>query len=121
MHKKSRTFRWCLQFGAYDLKNPDYEDWTERNISHTYVHPQFDNYAAYFDLAILQLIKPIQYSERISPMCLPQQNDSRTPGVNFINVLCTAFTHVDPKRLKKTVMSALSFCTFGLREHKSCT
>jgi len=28
-----------------------------------------------------------------------------TPGVNFINILCTAFTLVDPKRVKNTVKS----------------
>jgi len=30
-----------------------------------------------------------------------------TPGLNFINVLRTAFTHVDPKYAKKTVKSAV--------------
>ncbi len=42
-------------------------------------------------------------------------------GVNFINVLCTAFTHVDPECAKKTFKSAVSFGSFGFYEHKSCT
>jgi len=41
--------------------------------------------------------------------------------LNFINVLCTAFTHVDPKCAKKTVKSAVSFDAFGTYEPKSCT
>jgi hypothetical protein len=43
------------------------------------------------------------------------------PGVNFINVLHSAFTHVDPECAKKTVKSAVSFGTFGTYERKSCT
>jgi len=44
-----------------------------------------------------------------------------TPAVNFINVLRTAFTHVDPKCAKKTVKSAVSFGTFGTYRRISCT
>jgi len=43
------------------------------------------------------------------------------PGLNFINVLRTAFTHVDPECAKKTVKSAVSFGAFGTYERKSCT
>ena len=32
-----------------------------------------------------------------------------TPGVNFINVLCTAFALVDRKSVKNTVKSLVSF------------
>ncbi len=44
-----------------------------------------------------------------------------TLDVNFINILCTAITHVGPERAKKTVKSALSFYAFGFHEHNSCT
>jgi hypothetical protein len=43
-----------------------------------------------------------------------------TPGLNFINILRTAFTHVDPEYAKKTVKSAASFGAFGTYERKSC-
>jgi hypothetical protein len=36
-----------------------------------------------------------------------------TPGVSFINVLHTAFEFIDPKSVKITVMSSMSFYTFG--------
>jgi len=35
------------------------------------------------------------------------------PVVNFINVLCSAFTHVDPKRVKNTVKSSVHFTLSG--------
>jgi len=44
-----------------------------------------------------------------------------TPGVDFINILRTAFTHVDPECAKKTVKAAVSFGTFGTYQRKSCT
>jgi len=44
----------------------------------------------------------------------------RKPGINFINVLRTAFTFLDPKREKKILMTWLS--SFSLRSYgrKSC-
>jgi len=44
-----------------------------------------------------------------------------TPGLNFINVLRTAFTLVDPKSIKKTLMTKLYFLHFwDLRVQKLC-
>ncbi len=43
-----------------------------------------------------------------------------TPGLNFINVLRTAFTLIDPKSVKNTVKSKVSFYTFGIYGRKSC-
>jgi len=42
-------------------------------------------------------------------------------GVNFTNVLRTAFALVDPESVKNTVKSSVSFYTFGINERKSCT
>ncbi len=44
-----------------------------------------------------------------------------TPGLNFIIILCTVFTLVDPKSAKNTVKSLVSFYAFGIYERKSCT
>jgi len=50
-----------------------------------------------------------------------QEGKGQTEGVNFINVLCTAFALVDPKSVKNTVKLSVSFYTFGIYERKSCT
>jgi hypothetical protein len=42
-------------------------------------------------------------------------------GVNFTNVLRTAFTLVDCKSVKNTFKSPESFYAFGICERKSCT
>jgi hypothetical protein len=44
-----------------------------------------------------------------------------TWGVNFINVLRTAFTRVNSKSVKNTVKSSVSFKAFGIYERKSYT
>jgi len=42
-------------------------------------------------------------------------------GLNFINVLCTAITLVDPESVKNTVKSSVSFYPLGICRPKSCT
>ncbi len=42
-------------------------------------------------------------------------------GLNFINVLCTAFAGADPKSVKKILLTYLVyFYTFRIHDHKSC-
>jgi len=43
-----------------------------------------------------------------------------TPGVNFTNLLSTAFKSAGPKSVKKTVKLSIFFA-FGIYEFKSCT
>jgi hypothetical protein len=38
-----------------------------------------------------------------------KSENSQKPGLNFINVLCTAFTLADPKNIKKTVKLSIFF------------
>jgi hypothetical protein len=40
------------------------------------------------------------------------------PGLNFIDILCTAFSHTEPKSVKKTVKSSV-FYAFGIYKRKS--
>ncbi len=41
------------------------------------------------------------------------------PGLNFINVLCTAFALIDPESIKITVKSSVSFYAFGIYKRKA--
>jgi len=51
---------------------------------------------------------------RICPTSILQNRLSLLrSGINFINVLCTAFALVDPKSVKYTVVSSVSFYAFG--------
>jgi hypothetical protein len=79
-------FRWMLQFGAYDLTNAHYEEWTPRKIAYYYIHPLYNNFSAYYDIAVLQLNEALQFREHVIPVCLPQQNDTRTTSGYYLRV-----------------------------------
>jgi len=42
-------------------------------------------------------------------------------GVNFFNVLCTAFVCADPKSANKTDDLIVFFCAFGIYTPESCS
>ncbi len=67
-----------------------------------------------------ELILNILNLWKILRICLRSFVDPR-PGVNFTNILQAAFTLVDPKSVKNTVQSSVSFYAFGIYERKSCT
>ncbi len=48
------------------------------------------------------------------------KKQAATSGVNFINVLHTAFTLVDPESVKRYWWLNYIFWAFGIYEHKSC-
>ena len=56
-----------------DLKSQD-ENWTEREIQVIHIHPKFDtnSKAAYFDVAVLAMDKPVEFSDQVKAICLPQ-------------------------------------------------
>jgi hypothetical protein len=44
-----------------------------------------------------------------------------TPGVNFTNILRTAFALADPKGVKRYLLLTVFFYAFGINERKSST
>ena len=62
-----------------------------------------------------------RWIERETRIEIKINNVTGRPGLNFINILCTAFTLEDPGFAKKTVKLAVLFGTFGTFERKSCT
>ena len=49
-----------------------------------------------------------------------ERRKCRFPGVNFINILRTAFALEESQKHKKYNKSSEAFYTFGIYEHKSC-
>ena len=64
---------WAVQLGAYNLKDEGDEEWIEKRIKETKIHPKFElnSKAAYFDVAILVLDSPVVFCDSIRPVCLP--------------------------------------------------
>ncbi len=86
-----------------------------------------------FEKAARQMCMKLTLGVNLINICLPAKMLWRStsisptilcptlPGVNFINVLRTAFALVDPKSVKNTVKSSVSLYAFGIYERKSCT
>jgi len=75
-------------------------------------------------------VKHVEMSKTLSGNLLGSEigierpiSDRRTvvAGLNFINVLCTAFTLVDPKSVKRHWWLNCIFYAFWIYERKSCT
>ena len=58
--------------GVLDLRFAGAE---ERRIADTKVHPDYEGPAKYFDVALIILEKPFEFSSRISSICLPSSSD----------------------------------------------
>ena len=58
--------------GVLDLRFAGAE---ERRIADTKVHPDYESPAVYFDVALIILDKPLEFSSRISSICLPSSSD----------------------------------------------
>ena len=79
------------------MNEPEYEEWTERKIAHSYIHPQYDEFVSYHDFAILHLNESIKFRERVRPVCLPQQIYNKTIESTRLQVLGWGLTEFHEK------------------------
>ena len=62
---------WRLRFGDFDLNSTDDDiDVTERSLVKISTHQKYDNFQAYFDVAVIT-IDHINYTTSIRPICMP--------------------------------------------------
>jgi len=45
-------------------------------VSEIYINPKYDNMKTTYDITLLKLEKPVTFSDHISPICLPAQNET---------------------------------------------
>jgi len=84
------------------------EIWTyARNVKNKYLG--IDSYS----------IRGFNHKSKLTTELLPLYLGKKL-RVNFTNVLSVAFTLKDLKSAKKTLMTWLYFCTFGIFKHKRC-
>ena len=66
--------------GRFDLRNSSESNWVKREISKTFIHPEFNASAAsqrsHADLAIHQLKTSVEFTNHIRPICLPHGNEN---------------------------------------------
>jgi len=74
-----------IKLGVHNKQNDREEGEVVSAISAIYVHPNYDQISTSYDVALLKLSKPISYSDSISPICLPRQNEPLPkPGTTVV-------------------------------------
>lgn len=58
-----------LRFGAHNLKDPN--DGFFRNVSEVFPHESYRFFKQQYDIALFKIEQPLQWSENLSPLCLP--------------------------------------------------
>ncbi len=70
----SQAHERMIRFGQPDLTKPD-DDITGHvsKVSRYFPHPKYNQRAAYFDIALMQMATPIkQFNDFVSSICLPE-------------------------------------------------
>jgi hypothetical protein len=60
-----------LQLGDHDLTSPNETDHVTRGVRAVLFHSHFHPFLLTNDIALLHLDKPVAFSHRIRPVCLP--------------------------------------------------
>ncbi|BFZ17613.1 hypothetical protein BsWGS_20652 [Bradybaena similaris] len=68
----SNVSSWRVYFGMHDLAREDNQDFVqERLIEEIYIYPKYNiTDPLIYDIALVKLSQPVEYSQRVSPVCL---------------------------------------------------
>lgn len=65
-----------IRVGEYDFSSvQELLPYVERGVSQKIVHPKYNYFTYEYDLALVQVDKPLEFLPHISPICLPASND----------------------------------------------
>ena len=68
------AFEFEVVLGEHDSNITDGWEQT-RSVEKVILHPNFDSCSLDHDLALVMLSSPVELSDRVSPVCLPQRSD----------------------------------------------
>jgi len=71
--------KYQVKIGVYNKARNDEPGELVLGVSEIYVNPKYDSGKITYDITLLKLEKPIEYSEHISPICLPAKQDEDLP------------------------------------------
>ncbi|XP_050308486.1 serine proteinase stubble isoform X2 [Anthonomus grandis grandis] len=65
-----------IRVGEFDFSNAEETlPYAERSVAKKIVHPKYNFFTYEYDLALVQLDKPIEFEAHIRPICLPASDD----------------------------------------------
>ncbi|XP_043842849.1 chymotrypsinogen 2-like isoform X2 [Dromiciops gliroides] len=96
--------------GEFD-QGSDEEDIQVLKISQVFKNPKFNYFTVSNDITLIKLATPIQFSDTVSPICLPSSTDDFPSGSNCVTTGWGLTKHTNsntPERLQQAALPLLS-------------
>ena len=71
---------WTAFLGLHDQSKRNAPGVQERGLQRIIKHPFFNDFTFDYDIALLQLDRPVEYSATIRPICLPAADHTFPAG-----------------------------------------
>jgi len=68
-----------VRLGVFNKTNTDEPGQQHREIAELQIHPKWDYPTLSYDIALLKLENPVEFTDHISPICLPTTQDEKLP------------------------------------------
>jgi len=68
-----------VQLGVFNKTNNDEPGEQHREVAELMLHPKWDEEELLYDIVLLKLENPVQFSDHISPICLPATQGEKLP------------------------------------------
>jgi len=86
-----------LKLGVFNQLKTDESGEKILKLSEIHVHPKFGSSGALYDISVLKLAEPIEFTDHISPVCLPTEQDEELPQAGT-NIFLTGWGVTKPGR-----------------------
>ncbi|XP_004648783.1 chymotrypsinogen B-like, partial [Octodon degus] len=96
--------------GVYDLSAPD-EHWQVLDVEEVFTNTNFTLETISYDIALIKLATPAQFTERVSPVCLPRPCDHFCPGTECVTTgwgMTSVFPPDASTKLQQAVLPLVS-------------
>ncbi|KAA0185673.1 hypothetical protein HAZT_HAZT002186 [Hyalella azteca] len=97
-----------LSFGDWDVSNNNDGPYIEGKVEKVTVHESYSRSTLQNDVAVLKLTTPLQYSDRVQPICLPT---SDIPTDGELQATITGWGRDESKQLKTILQELTSTIT----------
>lgn len=80
LHRYSDHTMWTAFLGLHDQSKRSASGVQERKLKRIISHPFFNDFTYDYDIAVLELEQPVEYSSTVRPICLPAASHSFPAG-----------------------------------------
>lgn len=80
LHRYSDHTMWTAFLGLHDQSKRNAPGVQERKLKRIISHPFFNDFTYDYDIAVLELEQPVEYSSTVRPICLPAASHSFPAG-----------------------------------------